>query len=56
MPVITARARLGPRVAVAKAKLRAGEWTVGVTAAAADSLPPGVPAQNGRGRCERRSP
>ena len=47
-PVITARARLEPRVAVAKAKLRAGEWTVGVTAGAAGFLPPGVPAQNGR--------
>ncbi len=47
-PVLTARARLEPRVAVAKAKLRAGEWTVGVTASAAGFLPPGVPAQNGR--------
>jgi hypothetical protein len=47
-PVLTAQARLTPRVAVAKAKLSAGEWTVGVTAAAAGFLPPGVPAQHGR--------
>jgi hypothetical protein len=47
-PVLTARARLEPRVAVAKAKLRAGEWTVGITASAAGFLPPGVPAENGR--------
>ena len=37
-----------PRVVVAKAKLRPGEWTVGVTAAVAGFTPAGVPAQTGR--------
>jgi hypothetical protein len=37
-----------PRVAVAKAKLKPGEWTVGVTAAVAGFTPGGVPAQTGR--------
>ena len=47
-PVLTARARLEPRVAVAKAKLARGDWTVGITASVAGFTPPGVPAQNGR--------
>jgi hypothetical protein len=48
MPVLTSRARMEKRVAAAKAKLRPGEWTVGVTAAAAGFTPGGVPAQSGR--------
>ncbi|MEO8689983.1 MAG: glycosyltransferase family 2 protein [Solirubrobacteraceae bacterium] len=47
-PVLTSRARMQPRVVVAKANLRPGEWTVGVTAAAAGFTPAGVPAQAGR--------
>jgi hypothetical protein len=47
-PVLTSRARMEKRVAAAKAKLRPGEWTVGVTAAAAGFTPGGVPAQSGR--------
>ena len=37
-----------PRVVVAKANLKSGEWTVGVTAAAAGFTPAGVPALTGR--------
>ncbi len=48
-PVLTARARLQPRIVVAKANLRRGEWTVGITAGAAGFLPAGVPAMHGRG-------
>jgi glycosyltransferase involved in cell wall biosynthesis len=47
-PVLTTRARLQPRVVVAKAKLRRGEWTVGVTASTAGFTPAGVPALHGR--------
>jgi glycosyltransferase involved in cell wall biosynthesis len=47
-PVLTSRARMERRVAVAKAKLKPGEWTVGVTAAVAGFTPGGVPAQTGR--------
>jgi glycosyltransferase involved in cell wall biosynthesis len=47
-PMLTSRARMEPRVAVAKAKLKPGEWTVGVTAAVAGFTPGGVPAQTGR--------
>jgi glycosyltransferase involved in cell wall biosynthesis len=47
-PLLTSRARMEPRVAVAKAKLKPGEWTVGVTAAVAGFTPGGVPAQTGR--------
>ena len=46
--VLTTRARLQPRVVVAKANLRNGEWTVGVYAAAAGFAPVGVPAMRGR--------
>ncbi len=46
--VLTSRARMASRVAVAKAKLRPGEWTVGVTAAVAGFTPGGVPVQAGR--------
>jgi hypothetical protein len=46
--VLTTRARLQPRVVVAKANLRNGEWTVGVYAAAAGFAPAGVPAMRGR--------
>jgi hypothetical protein len=46
--VLTARARLEPRVAVAKANLRRGDWTVGVTASAGGFTPAGVPAEHGR--------
>jgi glycosyltransferase involved in cell wall biosynthesis len=53
-PVLVARARVEPRVASAKAKLRPGEWTVGVTAAFAGFTPPGVPLE--RGRWARRGP
>ncbi len=45
--VLTTRARLQPRVVVAKADLRRGEWTVGITAAAAGFAPPEVPAMHG---------
>jgi glycosyltransferase involved in cell wall biosynthesis len=48
-PVLTARARLQPRVVIAKANLRRGEWTVGITAAVAGFTPAGVPVQNSRG-------
>ena len=47
-PVLTSNARMQPRVVVAKADLRPGEWTVGVTAAVAGFTPAGVPAQTGR--------
>ena len=47
-PVLTSRARMEPRVAAARAKLTPGEWTVGVTAAAAGFTPGPVPAQSGR--------
>ena len=47
-PVLTSRARMQPRVVVARANLKSGEWTVGVTAAAAGFTPPGVPVQTGR--------
>jgi hypothetical protein len=47
-PVLTSRARMQSRVVVAKADLKPGEWTVGVTAAAAGFTPTGVPAQTGR--------
>jgi hypothetical protein len=47
-PVLTSRARLEPRVAVAKANLRRGEWTVGVNAAVAGFSPPRVPAHGRR--------
>jgi glycosyltransferase involved in cell wall biosynthesis len=53
-PVLAGRARVAPRVAGAKAKLRHGDWTVGVTAAFAGFTPPGAPVQ--RGRWPRRSP
>ncbi len=46
-PVLTTRARLQPRIVVAKADLKRGEWTVGVTAAAAGFTPAGVPAIHG---------
>jgi hypothetical protein len=46
--VLTTKARLQPRVSVAKADLRRGEWTVGVTAAIAGFTPPAVPAMHGR--------
>ncbi len=46
--MLTTRARLQPRVVVAKANLRNGEWTVGVYAAAAGFAPVGVPAMRGR--------
>jgi len=48
VPVLSSKARMASRVAAAKAKLRPGEWTVGVTAAVAGFTPPGVPAQSGR--------
>jgi poly(ribitol-phosphate) beta-N-acetylglucosaminyltransferase len=47
-PVLLARARVEPRVAVAKAKLRPGEWSVGCTAAFAGFTPAGEPVQRGR--------
>jgi len=47
-PVLTARARLEPRVAIAKAKLRRGEWSVNVTASAAGFAPPVTQVQSGR--------
>jgi len=47
-PVLTSRARMQSRVVVAKANLKPGEWTVGVTAGAAGFTPAGVPAQTGR--------
>ncbi|HYH88153.1 MAG TPA: glycosyltransferase family 2 protein [Solirubrobacteraceae bacterium] len=47
-PVLTARARLEPRVAVAKAKLRRGEWTVAITASVGGFTPPVVEAEHGR--------
>ena len=46
-PVLTTRARLQPRIVVAKADLKRGEWTVGVTASAAGFTPVGVPAIHG---------
>jgi poly(ribitol-phosphate) beta-N-acetylglucosaminyltransferase len=46
-PVLTTRARLQPRIVVAKADLTRGEWSVGVTAAAAGFTPAGVPAMHG---------
>ena len=45
--MLTTRARLQPRIVVAKADLKRGEWTVGVTAGAAGFLPAGVPAIHG---------
>jgi glycosyltransferase involved in cell wall biosynthesis len=45
-PVLTARARLQRHVAVAKANLQSGEWTVGLTASASFT-PAGVPAMHG---------
>jgi poly(ribitol-phosphate) beta-N-acetylglucosaminyltransferase len=47
-PVLTSRARMQSRIVVAKANLKPGEWTVGVTASAAGFTPAGVPAQSGR--------
>jgi hypothetical protein len=47
-PVILARVRLESRVAKAKAKLRPGEWTVGVTASFAGFTPQRVEARRGR--------
>jgi hypothetical protein len=47
-PVLTSRARMEPRVARARAKLKPGEWTVGITAAVAGFTPGGVPVQTGR--------
>ncbi len=47
-PVLVSRARLEPRIAVAKANLRRGEWTVRVNAAVAGFSPPTVPAVHGR--------
>jgi hypothetical protein len=46
-PVLTTSARLQPRIVVAKADLKRGEWTVGVTAATAGFTPAGVPAIHG---------
>ena len=48
-PVLTARARFQPRVVLAKANLRRGEWTVGVTAGIGGFMPPREPAQHRRG-------
>jgi hypothetical protein len=45
--VLTTSARLQPRIVVAKADLKRGEWTVGVTAGAAGFLPTGVAAIHG---------
>ena len=47
-PVLTARARLEPKLVRTKAKLHKGEWTVGVTATVAGFGPPAVPAHSGR--------
>jgi glycosyltransferase involved in cell wall biosynthesis len=47
-PVLTARARLEPKLVRTKAKLHKGEWAVGVTATAAGFGPPAVPAHSGR--------
>ena len=48
-PVLTARARFQPRVVLAKANLRRGEWTVGVTAGIGGFMPPREPAEHRRG-------
>jgi hypothetical protein len=53
-PVLVARARVEPRVASAKAKLRPGEWTAGVTAAFSGFTPPSVAVE--RGGWARRAP
>ena len=53
-PVLVSRARLEPRIAVAKANLRRGEWTVRVNAAVAGFSPPTVPAVQVAGRCACR--
>jgi glycosyltransferase involved in cell wall biosynthesis len=47
-PVTIARARVQPRVVIAKANLRRGEWTIGVTASVAGFTPPKVTTQHGR--------
>jgi glycosyltransferase involved in cell wall biosynthesis len=47
-PVLTARARLQPRIVGAKAKLRRGEWTVGVKTGLGGFGPPSVPLEHGR--------
>jgi poly(ribitol-phosphate) beta-N-acetylglucosaminyltransferase len=46
-PVLTTRARLQPRIVVAKADLKRGEWTVGITSSAAGFTPGPVPVMHG---------